>query len=263
MTAASTGVFDSGVGGLSILCGIHQLLPAENLLYVADSAHAPYGPKGDAFIRQRCATIMQYFVQQNVKAVVVACNTATAAAVAQLRERSSLPVIGVEPALKPAAALSRSGVVGVLATSGTIASDKFLNLQSRFVSEVEFITHACTGLVEHIEQVVPDEKALRELLKSFIHPLLERRADTLVLGCTHYSLIRELIQEVAGSDVTIVDAGSAVAKELRRRLLAEQLQETGQRSGAVGFLTSGDPAQQAQLISRYWGAPVEVALLPE
>ncbi len=124
MTTAPIGVFDSGAGGLSILNSIHDLLPTENLLYVADSAYAPYGPKGEAFIQARCETIMQFFLQHEVKAVVLACNTATAAAIAELRQKYSLPLIGVEPAIKPAAGQSRSGVVGVLATSGTIASDK-------------------------------------------------------------------------------------------------------------------------------------------
>src|SRR5690554_4305443 len=203
MSVAPIGVFDSGVGGLSILRGIRQLLPHESLLYVADSAHAPYGPKGNDFIRERCERIMQFFLHAQVKAVVMACNTATAAAIADMRGLHALPIIGVEPALKPAAARSRSAVIGVLATSGTIASDKFMQLQSRFVAQVEIITRACPGLVENIEQSVPDPAALDLLLKEFIQPLLDRGVDTLVLGCTHYCLIRELIQQVAGPAVTI------------------------------------------------------------
>ena len=140
MAAAPIGVFDSGAGGLSILKGIHQLLPGEQLLYVADSAHAPYGPRGEDFIRSRCQTIMGFFLERGVKAVVVACNTATAAAIGELRARYTLPIIGVEPAVKPAALASRSGVVGVLATSGTIASARFLQLKSRFHDQVEIIT---------------------------------------------------------------------------------------------------------------------------
>src|SRR5688500_10704760 len=168
MTAAPVGVFDSGVGGLSILKSIHQWLPAENLLYVADSAYAPYGPKGDAFIQARCETIMQFFLRHEVKAVVLACNTATAAAIARLRQEYPLPFIGVEPAIKPAAAQSRSGVVGVLASSGTIASDKFVNLQNQFAAQVKIITRACPGLVELIEQIELDEAATTKLLQEFI-----------------------------------------------------------------------------------------------
>jgi glutamate racemase len=134
------GVFDSGVGGLSILSRIHQLLPAEALIYVADSAHAPYGPKGDEFIVERSRRILDFFLSQKVKAVVVACNTATAAAVKMLRQEYSLPIVGMEPAIKPAVKQTRSGVVGVLATEGTLASDKFVDLKSRFETQVEFIT---------------------------------------------------------------------------------------------------------------------------
>ena len=264
MTAATPiGVFDSGVGGLSILSGIHQLLPAENLLYVADSAHAPYGPKGDAFILERCESIMRFFLQQQVKAVVVACNTATAAAVARLREQYSLPIIGVEPAVKPAAALSRSAVVGVLATSGTIASDKFLTLQSRFNDKVEIRTRACPGLVELIEAGGNDEAALVALLQEFIRPLLDTGADTLVLGCTHYSLIRGLIQQVAGETISIVDAEIAVARELQRRLAALGLQQQSAIVGQVRFYSSGDPAAQRNLLARYWGRAVEVTAFPD
>ena len=252
MTAAPIGVFDSGVGGLSILKSIHELLPAEQLLYVADSAHAPYGPKGDAFIQERCETIMQFFLRHEVKAVVLACNTATAAAIALLRQKYSLPLVGVEPAIKPAAAQSRSGVVGVLATSGTIASDKFMSLQNQFAAQVKIITRACPGLVELIEQVTPDERAIKKLLQEFIAPMLAAGADTLVLGCTHYSLIRELIQQVAGNDVLIMDAGSAVAKELQRRLEGVGAVGTSSGKAEIRFFTSGDVAYQQVLLQKYW-----------
>ncbi len=261
VSAAPIGVFDSGVGGLSILAGIHELLPAETLQYVADSAHAPYGPKGETFIRERCELIMAFLQRLNVKAVVVACNTATAAAVAQMRDRYDLPIIGVEPAIKPAAEQSKSGIVGVLATSGTIASDKFLNLQSRFAQQAQILTRACPGLVELIEQVSPDTHALDGMLHAYIQPLLERGVDTLVLGCTHYSLIRSRIQKVAGANVHIVDAGSAVAKELQRRLAMHGLATTEGGSGMVCFHTSGDVAQQNQLLAHYWGKPVQVRSL--
>lgn len=253
---APIGVFDSGVGGLSILTGIHDLLPAETLQYVADSGHAPYGPKGEAFIRERCETIMKFLLRLRVKAVVVACNTATAAAVAQMRDRYEMPIIGVEPAVKPAAEQSKSGVVGVLATSGTISSEKFLNLQSRFVSRVQIVTRACNGLVELIEQVAPNPFTLERVLHENIQPLLDAGADTLVLGCTHYSLIRPQIQKAAGADVRIVDAGTAVAKELQRRLVMHGLAAATDRAGMVYFHTSGRPDQQNPLLAHYWGKPV-------
>lgn len=265
MSAAPIGIFDSGAGGLSILSGIHRLLPAEQLLYVADSAHAPYGPKGHDYILARSEHIVQFLLQRGVKAVVVACNTATAAAIAELRARHALPFIGMEPAVKPAAAATRSGVVGVLATQGTIGSEKFLNLKNRFDHQVEFVTSACPGLVQEIERLQPDLPALRALLRQFITPMLERGADTLVLGCTHYSLIRSEIQAIAGPQVAIIDAGDAVARELQRRLAqAGLLRAVTAPAGtaAVEFFSSGDPQQQAQLLGRYWGKSITVAQLP-
>lgn len=265
MAAAPIGIFDSGAGGLSILKGIHQLLPDEQLLYVADSAHAPYGPRGDEFIRGRCQAIMGFFLQRGVKAVVVACNTATAAAITELRARYSLPIIGVEPAVKPAALASRSGVVGVLATSGTIASARFLQLQSRFHDQVEIITSPCAGLVEAIENRATDTARLQALLESIIRPMLDKRVDTLVLGCTHYSLIREAVAEVAGPGLAIVDAGDAVARELQRRLAASALlqPETAAQPGKVSFFTSGDLDTQRLLLAKYWGQMPDLERFPE
>jgi len=263
MSAAPIGIFDSGAGGLSVLSGIHQLLPAENLVYVADTAYAPYGPRGGDFIRARSQRILQFFVQCGVKAVVVACNTATAAAIADLRAQHALPIIGVEPAVKPAAALSRSGVVGVLATQGTISSDKFLHLKNRFNHQIEIISSACSGLVQEIERPDPDLLALRALLRRYIEPMLAHGADTLVLGCTHYPLVRSEIQAIAGPGVRVVDAGDAVARELQRRLQERDLLNVSSAPGEVRFFTSGDPAPQQQLLGRYWGGPLRVDALPD
>lgn len=259
---APIGVFDSGAGGLSILKSLHALLPGEALIYVADSAHAPYGPKGEDFIRQRSDAIMQYFLARNVKAVVVACNTATAAAIAGLRARHALPIIGVEPAVKPAAQGSRSGVVGVLATRGTIASDKFLNLQSRFHDRVEIMTNPCLGLVEAIEATDSSGNLVETVLRAIIHPMLEKGADTLVLGCTHYSLIRDTVARIAGPGVAIVDAPDAVAREVQRRLGEAGLLNPEGRGAAVEFLSSGDPGTQEKVLGRYWRRPLCVAMLP-
>jgi glutamate racemase len=255
MSSAPIGVFDSGVGGLSILAPIHELLPAENLLYLADSLHAPYGPRGEAYIRERADRIMQFFLQQQVKAVVVACNTATAAAITWLRERYPIPIIGVEPAVKPAAELSNRGIVGVLATSGTLASDKYITLHNRFTHQVEIITRACPGLVELIEQPELNETAIRGLLAEFTEPMLDKGADTLVLGCTHYSLITEIIQSVVGPQVRIVDSGKAVARQLQRKL--EHALAEGS-AGGISFFSTGEPDQQGLLMRRYWGTNVRV-----
>lgn len=251
------GVFDSGVGGLSILERIHHLLPAEDLIYVADSAHAPYGPKGDAFILGRSRAILDFFISKHAKAVVVACNTATAAAVKQLREECELPIIGMEPAIKPAASKSKTGIIGVLATEGTLASDKFVDLKSRFDGQVEIITQPCPGLVEHIEQVVPDERAITGLLRKYINPLLAKGVDTLVLGCTHYTFITGQIRAVAGEDVAIVDTDDAVARRLAA-VLAEH-EWLSAEGGEVAFYSSGETSTQEKLISRCWGEVVRVS----
>lgn len=251
MSSAPIGVFDSGIGGLSILRGIQQILPQENLLYLADSAHAPYGPKGETFIRARSQRLADYLLSEGAKALVVACNTATAAAIADLRARYRLPIIGVEPAIKPAAEQSLSRVVGVLATSGTIASDKFIHLHDRFSDRVQILTRAGTGLVELIEQPEEDPAALQALLQQYIAPMREQGMDTLVLGCTHYSLIRAQIEQVAGT-VRIVDAGTAVARELARRLADQDLLTRLPAPGQLRFLTSGAAAVQRALLQRYW-----------
>ena len=252
------GVFDSGVGGLSILGKIHHLHPRESILYIADSAFAPFGPKGDEFIIQRSCLMMDFFLSQPVKAVVVACNTATAAAVSHLRESYDFPIVGMEPALKPAALASITGVIGVLATEGTLASDKFVYLKNRFDNEVEIITTPCPGLVEHIEQVVPDHQAISELLKQYITPLLDKKADTLVLGCTHYSLITEQIKEVAGIGMVIVDTDDAVARRLGNVLEENDLLREHGETEEIGFYTSGELDVQKKIISRCWGREVEV-----
>ena len=252
------GVFDSGVGGLSILARIHELLPHESLLYVADSAHAPYGPKGDAFILARSRAIVDYFVAKDVKAIVVACNTATAAAVKQLREEYSLPIIGMEPAIKPAAEKSQSGVIGVLATEGTLASDKFVELKSRFDGKAEIITQPCPGLVEEIEKLEPDNAVIDKLLKEYIPPLLAKGVDTLVLGCTHYSYIEEQIRAVAGESVAIIDTDDAVARRLASVLEENALLDAAGVDGGVAFYSSGNLADQCALISRCWGRNVTV-----
>jgi len=252
------GVFDSGVGGLSILKKIHQHLPHECLLYVADSAHAPYGPKGIAFILERSKAIVDFFLAAEVKAVVVACNTATAAAVEELRAEYTIPIIGMEPAIKPAAVKSQSGVIAVLATEGTLASDKFVDLKSRFDKQVEIITQPCPGLVEQIEQSQPDLKVIAELVRQYVLPLLAKGADTLVLGCTHYTFITEQIRAVAGDGIAIIDTDDAVARRLGSVLAYEQCLAPAEQSGVVQFFSSGDRAVQETLLSACWGEPVSV-----
>ncbi len=234
---APIGVFDSGVGGLSVLREIQTLLPDETLLYVADSGHVPYGEKTAEFIRQRSTVITDFLLEQGAKALVVACNTATAAAIVELRAQyPELPIIGMEPAVKPAAAATRSGVVGVLATTGTLQSAKFAALLDRFASDVRVITRPCPGLVELIEAGELHSDVTRQLLRSYVDPLLAEGCDTLILGCTHYPFIKPLLLELVPPSVTLIDTGMAVAKQLQRLL------------GERDLLAQG-PAQCTQLWS--------------
>ena len=219
---APVGVFDSGVGGLSVLREVQALLPNESLLYVADSGHVPYGEKTAEFIRQRSQVITDFLLEQGAKALVVACNTATAAGIIELRAHyPNLPIIGMEPAVKPAAAATRSGVVGVLATTGTLQSAKFAALLDRFANDVRVITRPCPGLVELIEAGELHSEVTRELLRSYVDPLLAEGCDTLILGCTHYPFIKPLLLELVPPSVSLIDTGMAVARQLQR-LLAER-----------------------------------------
>jgi glutamate racemase len=218
------GIFDSGVGGLSILRHIHALLPDEALLYFADSGFAPYGEKPEAVIVERVLLIADFLLQQHCKAIVVACNTATAAAIAALREKyPSLTVVGVEPGLKPAAALTKSKIVGVLATERTLASDKFqaLHEQQAASGDVRFLQQACVGLADQIEKGELASIQTVSLVRRYVEPLITQGADTLVLGCTHYPFVLEQIETVIKSsqkEVSIIDTGAAVARHLQRLL---------------------------------------------
>lgn len=249
---APVGVFDSGVGGLSVLGEIHQLLPSESLLYVADCGHIPYGEKTPEFIRQRCVTVAEFLRKQGAKALVLACNTATVAAVADLRERyPDWPVVGMEPAVKPAAAATRSGVVGVLATTGTLQSAKFAALLDRFAADVQVITQPCPGLVELIETGDLVSPALRRLLQGYVEPLLAAGCDTIILGCTHYPFLKPLLRELVPASVTLIDTGAAVARQLQRLLSQRELLASG-RPQPTQFWTSGDPQYFRNFLPLFW-----------
>jgi glutamate racemase len=237
------GVFDSGVGGLSVLLEIERELPHENLVYVADSACAPYGDRSAEFIERRSRAIVGFLAELGAKAVVVACNTATGIAVDVLRQQWAMPIVGVEPAIKPAAAATRSGVVGVLATSQTIASARFAKLIGAFGAGARIVPQACPGLVERIESGDLSGPETRALLDECVAPLVEQGADTLVLGCTHYPFVSPLIEEIAGPGVTIINPAAAVARELRRRLEQHSLLSSSAERGTSSFWTSGVPQQ--------------------
>lgn len=257
------GVFDSGVGGLSVLREIRHQLPGEDLLYVADSGHAPYGDKPAPFIEARALAIVEFLVSQHAKAIVVACNTATGVAIQMLRARFSIPIIAMEPAIKPAAAFTRSGVIGVLATSRTIASENFAKLHDRFGANVRILIQACPGLVEQVEAGDLSGERTRELTAQYIVPLLQLGADTLVLGCTHYPFLAPLIQDIAGSTVTIIDPSPAIARELRRRLASIAMLSHSARAGVELFWTSAMPDTAQPVISELWNAGVQLQQFPD
>lgn len=241
MREAPIGVFDSGVGGLSVLAEIQRLLPNESLLYLGDCGHIPYGEKTPEFIRQRCSVMAAFFREQGAKALVLACNTATVAGVADLRrDYPDWPIVGMEPAVKPAAAATRSGVVGVLATTGTLQSAKFAALLDRFAADVKVITQPCPGLVERIENGDLHSADLRTLLQGYVTPLLAQGCDTIILGCTHYPFLRPLLRSMIGDDISLIDTGAAVARQLQRLLAERDLLADGP-SLAVKFWTSADP----------------------
>lgn len=255
------GVFDSGVGGLSVLREIRRELPGEDLLYVADSGHAPYGDKPAQLIEARSIAIIEFLLNRRAKAIVVACNTATGAAIATLRARFPVPIVAIEPAVKPAAASTKSGVVGVLATSRTLGSDNFAKLSARFGTDIDILVQACPGLVEQVEAGDLSGGKTRALLEQYVRPLLERQADTIVLGCTHYPFLAPLLQEIAGPTVTIIDPAAAIARELRRRLADLGLLAQESRAGTERFWTSGAPDKAQPVIAQLWMKDVEVRSL--
>ena len=257
------GVFDSGVGGLSVFRRIRADLPHEALLYVADSGHAPYGNKPAEFIARRAFAITEFLLEQGAKAVVVACNTATAAAIVRLRAHFSLPIIGIEPALKPAVAETRSGVVGILATGNTVRSDKFAALLDQHGHRARVMVQPCPGLADCVEHGELSGPRPRTLLERYLEPLLAQGADTLVLGCTHYPFLIPLIQRLAGPNVAILDPSPAVARQLRRRLEAGELLADGCAAGGERYFTSGAPEPTARLMARLLGHPVTLEVLPE
>ncbi|CAM5211957.1 glutamate racemase [Alishewanella longhuensis] len=254
------GVFDSGIGGLSVALAIRQYLPAESLIYVADTGHAPYGEKSDEYIYQRMHYITRHLLDVGAKAIVVACNTATTAAIVRLRADFPLPIIGVEPGIKPAVLASRSRVVGVLATPRTLLTPAFATLAERFAAQATVLLQPCPELVPLIENLAFTSDKMTLQLKRYIQPLLDQGADALVLGCTHYNFVAELIAEIVGPKVTLIRTEIAVAKQLEQRLLQTQLLAAASSVAADTFYTSGDLAVFHRQLQQLW--PSEQQVLP-
>ncbi len=277
---APIGVFDSGVGGLSVLRAIRSALPDEDLVYVADSGMAPWGDRDAAFIVARSTALLETLRAQGAKAVVVACNTATVVAVEHLRARSPIPIIAIEPAIKPAVQRTRSGVVGVLGTQRTIQSRSVARLCEQHGGSARILLQACPGLVERVERGLLHDDETRALLAGFVRPLLDAGADTLVLGCTHYPFLSGLLREIAGPQVAIVDPAQAVARQLIRRLGLEQTHDTSlampdrpcmsertstqhppgadRVTGHERFLTSAPIEEARRVMSALWGGTVDI-----
>lgn len=256
------GVFDSGVGGLSVLKAIRGELPAEDIIYVADSGYAPYGDRPREFIEQRSLAVGAFLVERCVKALVVACNTATGAAVEALRAQHTIPVVAMEPAVKPAVLQTKTGVVGVLATTSTLSGRKFLELADKHARDVRLLIQPCPGLAEMVESGELEGPHTKALVERFVQPLLEKGADTLVLGCTHYPFLRRMIEEVAGHGVALVDPAVPVARELRRRLEVAGLLAAAERMGTEEFWSSGPTDTASAVLSSLWSVAVSVKSLP-
>lgn len=248
-------MFDSGVGGLSILRALRAELPAEDFSYLADAGFAPYGERDDAFVVERARAVAQRLLERHaIKALVIACNTATAAAVQLLRqELPGLPIVGVEPALKPALALTRTGRIGVMATRGTLASARFRALHDSLAGQAQFVLQACDGLADAIES--DDAAKVAGLCDRYTQAMGRFGAgagdvDTLVLGCTHYPFAQAQLQALVGADVRLVETGEPVARQTRR-LLADRglLKPAG--SGALAFESTGDLAALTRAAARW------------
>jgi len=256
MKQATIGVFDSGLGGLSVLKELVAALPSARFIYVSDAGHCPYGGKRASEITDRAEVITDFLLAQGAKLIVVACNTATIAAIESLRASYAVSFVGMEPAVKPAAALTQSGVVGVLATGAALAGEKLHKLIERHAAGVRVLTQPCPGLVERVEAGLVDSPETRVLVRRYTEPLLAEGADVLVLGCTHYPFLRAVIQQEVGSRITLLDTGAAVARRTQAVWAAEQPAATG--PGSLQLFTTGDPAAVAAVATQLWGSPLAV-----
>ena len=233
------GVYDSGVGGVSVLRALRAALPGESYVYVADSGHAPYGDRPPGFLAARAAEVADFLGGQRVKAMVLACNTVSVIAAGTLRERHSIPIVAMEPAIKPAVESTRSNVVLVLGTTNTVRSEPVARLCTQFADRARILLQACPGLVERVERGDLESPALRSLLTEYLRPGLEDGADTVVLGCTHYAFLADAIRGIAGPDVAVIEPSAAIARQLSRRL-AEVARPATRTPRPTVFHTSGD-----------------------
>lgn len=256
------GIFDSGVGGLSVLRAVHQILPAEEVIFLADQAHVPYGPRPMEEVRDFAFGISKYLLKQGAKMIVVACNTASAAALHELRQEfPDIPFVGMEPAVKPAAEQTQTGVVGVLATPATFQGALYASVVERFANGVTVLQDTCSGLVAQIEDGNLDGDVPRHILKAALEPMLERDIDTVVLGCTHYPFVIPLIQEISGPKVRVIDPAPAVARQIVRLLEAKDQINPDPVRKQSRFLTTGNAIQLQNLLAKLLGIHTMVTSL--
>lgn len=250
------GVFDSGVGGLSVLRAMRQLTPSENIIFFGDQGHVPYGPRPLEQVRQFSEAITRWLLDEGAKLIVVACNTASAAALTHLRETfPDMKFVGMEPAVKPATEWTRSRVVGVLATPATFQGALYASVVERFANGVEILQDTCPGLVQEIEDGNLEGEETRRILESALLPMLEKNVDTVVLGCTHYPFVIPLIERIVGESVRVIDPAPSVARQVKR-LIAERAAETENESGQRGrvrFYTSGATESVEALLPKLLG----------
>lgn len=254
------GVMDSGVGGLSVLQHIQTQLPHENLVYFADSRYAPYGDKTPKQIEARVFAVAKFLLTYGIKSLVIACNTATAATAQKLREKYAflnLPIIAIEPAIKPAAKASRTGVIGVLATASTINSERLSQLIQTHAKDQQVILQACPGLVQQIEKGAIHTNKTHTLLQQYCASIINAGADSIVLGCTHYPFVKTVIQEIVGSNVQIIDSGKAVAMQLRNTLERHGLCHHNANPTVSAWTNSLD-INSENVIKQLWGDDITV-----
>lgn len=256
------GVFDSGVGGLSVLRAMRALLPAENVIFFGDQGHVPYGPRPLEQVRAFSEGITRFLLDEGAKLIVVACNTASAAALTYLRQTfPDVKFVGMEPAVKPAAETTRTGVVGVLATPATFQGALYASVVERFANGVQLMQDTCPGLVQQIEQGNLDGKETRAILESALRPMLDRGIDTVVLGCTHYPFVIPLIERIVGESVRVIDPAPSVARQVERLLEAGGTRNLSTSRGRVQVYTSGAAGEVQSLLPKLLGESGKAARL--
>jgi glutamate racemase len=248
--SSPVGIFDSGVGGLSVLVEVRRLLPGDDIIYYADAAHFPYGDHTVDEIRARAEAITRELLARDAKAIVVACNTATSAAIAHLRATFDVPFVGMEPALKPAAERTLAGRVALLVTAPTAAGEKLAALIDRYGAEVHVETVAAPGLAERVEAGAVEDEETAALIESYLERVRDSGADVLALGCTHYAFLRDVIERHAGDGLAVIEPSEAVARQVVRVLESKELRNPRPEGGGVLYLTSGDDRRFAELRER-------------